>query len=456
MAGVGFELRKMLVKDAYISAFKAYLYAAFVSSGPWLISSICLVVLGIYRGTGFGRVEHEIFRSTVLYTFAFSLIYIGFIQLVCARYLADQSYEKGHIYTLRTFFTATALVLAGAAPFSIVGYWTFAFEPLYKATAIILFMIISMIWLALVFLASVKDYAAITMAFLVGAVASVGGAMFLGSKLGLDGFLIGFTLGQALIFFGLLARLLALFPASTIWDKGLVSAFKRHWDLCLIGAIYNLAIWIDKFIFWFAPDARLLTPWLRTHDFYEAPIFFSYLTILPTLVIFMLKIETKFYVHYRNYYANVVEKKSYTSILAEKGLLVKMLKEQIRGLFIVQGSITGLCIVFAPQIVDVIKLSAAQVPLMRVALLGAFLQILLLLSIIVLFNFDLRKRVLAIAVFFLLTNAGLTWLSLGMGVPFYGYGYGCACLLSALLALKLLAHALENLEFITFAKHPVG
>lgn len=456
MAGIGFELRKMLVKDSYLSVFKAYLYAALVSSGPWLISILCLAVLGIYRGTGFGHHEHDIFRSTVLYTFAFSLIYIGFIQLVCTRYLADQLYEKAHLHTLRTFFTSLVLTLAGAAPLAIIGYWTFAFTPLYKAVAVILFLIICMIWISMVFLSAVKDYLDITMAFLIGAVASVAGAMLLGRKLGLDGYLIGFTLGQSLIFFWLLARLLAEFPATNIWDKGLLRYFKRYWDLFLIGFVYNLAIWIDKFLFWLAPDARLITPWLKTHDLYEAPIFFSYLTIVPTLAIFLVKIETRFYEHYRTYYAKVMEKRNLATILAEKGMMVQMLKDQARELMIVQGSITGLCMVFAPQIVDVIRLSAVQVPLLRICLVGAFLQILLLLVIIVLFYFDLRKRVLIVTLFFLVSNAGLTWWSIQLGQLFYGYGYCYACFFSLLLAFKMLSNALNDLEYLTFAKQPIA
>jgi uncharacterized membrane protein len=133
-----------------------------------------------------------------------------------------------------------------------------------------------------------------------------------------------------------------------------------------------------------------------------------------------------------------------------------MLRDQVREVFIVQGAITGLCMVFTPQIVDVINLSPEQVPLLRVCLLGAFLQILLLLVIIVLFYFDLRKRVLFTTLFFLLSNAGLTWCTIRMGPLFYGYGYCFACFISVLLAFKFLSNALDNLEYITIAKQPIA
>ena len=98
MAGIGFELKKILRKQTFLSEFTAYLYAAMVSSGPWLMSIICLAVLGMYRGSGLvGVREHEIFRATVIYTYAFSLIFVGLVQLVVTRYLAD---DPRHILDL--------------------------------------------------------------------------------------------------------------------------------------------------------------------------------------------------------------------------------------------------------------------------------------------------------------------------------------------------------------------
>ena len=46
MAGIGFELKKILRHETFISELAAYLYAATVSTGPWLISVITLAVLG--------------------------------------------------------------------------------------------------------------------------------------------------------------------------------------------------------------------------------------------------------------------------------------------------------------------------------------------------------------------------------------------------------------------------
>jgi len=47
MAGIGFELRKILKGDSYLSLVQAYAYAGVISSGPWVLSIIGILVVGV-------------------------------------------------------------------------------------------------------------------------------------------------------------------------------------------------------------------------------------------------------------------------------------------------------------------------------------------------------------------------------------------------------------------------
>ena len=38
MAGIGFELRKILQRDSLLSLIQAYVYAGIISSGAWMLS----------------------------------------------------------------------------------------------------------------------------------------------------------------------------------------------------------------------------------------------------------------------------------------------------------------------------------------------------------------------------------------------------------------------------------
>ncbi len=456
MAGIGFELRKMLRRDSYLAEMSAYLYAAMVSSGPWLMSVLCLAVLGLYSYSGFSRLEQDIFRTTIVYVYAFTLIYVGFIQLVVTRYLADRFYLNDERITLTAFYTSALIALAAGTVICGTALWFFELTSTYKIIALILFLIVAMIWLAMIFLSAVKDFRSIVQAFAVGTTVSVGGAFFFYPIMGLEGYLLGYTVGQALIFFWLLARLLAEFPPARVWDSAMLRYFVKYWELALIGMLFNLAIWIDKMLFWIAPDSRLIVPYLRTHDLYEGPIFFAYLTIVPSLAIFLVKVETKFYEHYHDYFAKIVSKKELSSVIKEKQGMIIMLKESLREILIVQGSLTLLCLLMAPDFITMVGLSPLQKPLLQIALVGALLQVLLSVAVIILFYFDLRKEVLAVTLVFLFTNAGLTWLTIKLGFTFYGYGYCYSCFISLMFSFYIVSRSVRDLEYITFSSQPLA
>ena len=67
MAGIGFELRKILAKPGYLNTLRAYGYAALISSGPWVLSIVSLSFLGIVcRGMASDK-QMELVFSSVTY-----------------------------------------------------------------------------------------------------------------------------------------------------------------------------------------------------------------------------------------------------------------------------------------------------------------------------------------------------------------------------------------------------
>src|SRR5687767_8615886 len=93
MAGIGFELGKILAKPGYANLFRAYGYAALIGSGPWVFSILSLALLGILlRGTT-AREELDLFFLAVTYIYGFSLIMTGPTQMVLTRYAADRHFD---------------------------------------------------------------------------------------------------------------------------------------------------------------------------------------------------------------------------------------------------------------------------------------------------------------------------------------------------------------------------
>ena len=46
MAGIGFELRKLLKRDSYLSLIQAYTYAGIIGAGPWVLSILGVQAIG--------------------------------------------------------------------------------------------------------------------------------------------------------------------------------------------------------------------------------------------------------------------------------------------------------------------------------------------------------------------------------------------------------------------------
>ncbi len=90
MAGIGFELRRMLdERKGFLAKTRAYVAAGLISSGPWLMTILTLTLL--HLASPFLGVTSSIkmFRSIVTYCFAFSLILQGVGQMAITRWVAD-------------------------------------------------------------------------------------------------------------------------------------------------------------------------------------------------------------------------------------------------------------------------------------------------------------------------------------------------------------------------------
>src|SRR5690606_4628947 len=83
---------------------------------------------------------------------------------------------------------------------------------------------------------------------------------------------------------------------------------RRHAFLTLaaVGLLYNLGIWADKFVFWMNPGTSepVIGP-LRSSVVYDLPIFLAYLSIIPGMAVFLMRIETDFAEQYDNYFATI-------------------------------------------------------------------------------------------------------------------------------------------------------
>jgi uncharacterized membrane protein len=457
MAGIGFTMRRMLRSQGLGGPMRAFGYAVVIGSGPWLSSSLAMAILASWSATfgGSGGTD-RVFLAIVAYCFAFSLIGVGACQMVACRFLADCLFERRWDDLAPSFVQLLVPLLLVQ---SLIAWVFLQFVPVsltLRVTTVVLYAALNATWLVMVFLSAAHDYRRIAQAFGMGLLVSVVAGVTGGAHWGLTGKLIGFTFGNVIVFFALLQRLDREFGWPVATTPRLWAYFRKYWQLVVVGFAYNLGVWIDKILFWYQPGpSEQAAGLLRIAPVYDNAIFLAFLSILPAVGLFLLKVETDFYDAYRGYFSAVAARDSLSAILAAKARMVASLKGNLGLLLKIQGLLTVTLVLFTPEVMRMASSSWASTFVFRIGLLGAFFHVLHLSALTLLLYFDDRSSAMYLALTFLVTNGLFTWVAFYGGLPAYGYGYAVASAVTLVTGLWLLDRAVRNLEWRVFMDQPL-
>lgn len=454
MAGIGFELRKLLKKQTYSGLLQAYAFAGLISSGPWVLSIIGIMLIGLFSlGSIAPKEAISQFQVTVTYLFLISLIGTGLVQLSFTRFVADRTFDKNEAAILPNFngliLVAVSVSLLLAIPFA--AFFFSGQTVLFRMLFVMGLAVMSSIWIATVFLTGMKHYRAIVLIFLLGYSATLGLALLFKPWLGMDGLLLGFVLGHYLLLMGMIWLVYRnyhsdLFIAFDIWKPGAM-----YLSLMATGFFFNLGAWVDKLMFWYYPSTgqQVIGP-LNASVIYDFPIFLSYLSVIPGMAVFLVRIETDFVEYYIKFYDAVREGATLDYIERMRNHMVYHVQ---RGLFDI-AKIQSIAVLVTFALGDVllgwIGISSLYLPLLYVDVVGAALQVVLLGILNVLFYLDQRRAVLLLTIMLPVTNVVFTALSLKLGAAWFGYGFALAMLVTVLTGVWILNRKLDKLEYQTF------
>lgn len=453
MAGIGFELRKILKRDNLLSLLQAYSYAAVISSGPWILSIVGILLIGILS---YSVVVPNIlitqFQVSVTYVIAASLVFTGPFQLAFTRFAADRLFEKNHDMVLPNFHAVALMVTVIGGVLGILSI-VFLFPEqtiLYRLLLLAAFVLMSNIWIATIFLSGMKQYQAIVLIYLAGYTVTVAAALSL-RFLGLEGLMIGFVTGQTLMMSGMIILILRNFPASRFIAFDFFDSKLFYPALCAIGFFYNLGVWVDKFIFWYTADtSQVIIGPLRASIIYDLPVFLAYLSIIPGMAIFLVRMETDFVEYYDAFY-NAVRSGGALEIIEEhRNSMVETIRLGIFEIIKIQALAALALFVLGERILSWMGISTLYLPLLYIDVIAASLQVVLLGVLNVFFYLDKRRIVLGLTTAFVLLNIALTKVSILLGPAFYGYGFALALLAVVLAGFICLSRTMEKLEYQTF------
>ncbi|MFM2052378.1 MAG: hypothetical protein RL456_415 [Pseudomonadota bacterium] len=452
MAGIGFELRKLLRRDSYAGLVQAYAYAGIISSGPWVLSIIGILLIGVLSAISVPDREITQFQVTVTYLIMLSLVLTGPIQLSFTRWVADRLFERRQDLIAPNFLGALLLVVSGVGVLGLAAVMLLfpGQTNLYRATFCAGLVIMGGIWLTTIFLSGMKQYKTIVALFGLGYGVTVVAALLL-RRLGLEGLLLGFVGGQFVLLSGMLVMVLRTLPAERLIAFDFLRRGAMHVSLIWVGLLYNLGVWADKLVFWAWPDVSqaIIGP-LRASIIYDMPAFLAYLAIIPGMAVFLVRIETDFVEYYERFYDAVREGGSLGYIQRMRDEMVFTIRQGLYEILKIQGITVILVILAAPKVLEWLGISHLYLPLLYLDVVAASLQVVLLGLLNIFFYLDRRRVVFGLTALLLALNVGLSALTLHLGAAFYGYGVALAMMVTVFVAMLALESKLHRLEYETF------
>lgn len=446
MAGIGFKLKRILLKEFFITDLATFLYSILITAGPWVISSISLLIIFNFIG-----VKDKFFVGSTAYSFIFSMVLSGGFSFLIIRIVADLTYEKKYDEIYSNYSGAIILIfilsaILAALFFIINDGYTFQ----QKFAASYLFVVLSLIWTQTIFLSATEDYRPAAFSFISGFSIAVILSYFLK---GLDnGALISFDIGMGIILFIQNLYIVRSFKRSGKPSFYFLRNFKKYPQNLFIGFLYYFSVWIDDIIAWFK-SGEILSPGFRFSTMYDLPMFLAYLFIIPALSMFVLQIETEFYLEYRRFYMNIEQNKPFRNLVLQKRRIQDAFNHSIKNILTVQFSVASIGLLLSPIISQNLGFSDVSFNVLRLGIIGASFNSLFLTLILVTLYFDFRDIVLESVILTFVINLSLSILTFEK-IP--GFGFALAFLLGLLYISLRFYRRFNELIFYVYMTQPTN
>ncbi|CAH0119446.1 MULTISPECIES: exopolysaccharide Pel transporter PelG [unclassified Paenibacillus] len=458
MAGVGFELRKLYEKEGVFNRLKAYVFSSVITVGP--LCSCMLAVAAIQwmmieRGAHYN--ERELFFSGLVYAFVFSYIFHSAIGMLMTRTVSDMIYEQRYGEILPSVFGGLKILLPAAA---LGGGAFLIWSPLpvsYKLPLYINFMELIVIWHLTVYVSAIKRFKAVFYAFLTGmavALAAAWGWLSWTNAPTAADMTLCLAGGWLITMLWLLGVVKESFRVrAQAPDFAWLQRARQYPSLIAAGLLGTLGLYSHQFVYWLTNGRWVQDAFLMTPE-YDAAVFYAFLSITPTLVMFVVSLETNFYPKCREFYDSVLGQGSIADIESAHKDIGRMLTQELVLIMGIQLVCSIVAIALGIRLLPMVGFLSTQIETYTVLVMAFYAFVIYNVLSLVLLYFDDRKGVLALAgAFFAMIVVFSAGAALLQADP--SFAVFCASSLSLLFALARLSYILKNLLYYTFSSQPL-
>lgn len=456
MAGIGFELKKIYQKRTVTAQLKGAFYSIFATIGHVLMIILVLGLLKyILRDSFLTSYDDNLYSEIVVYAFIFPLIFTSGISSVLSRYLADKIYQKEvldisasvvgvlSLYTL-LFSLPGILLLSSAEDLTLV----------LKVCAYLLYMNMGIIFLLMVYVSALKDYASIAYSFVVG----MGLIVFLvyGTKDWIsettylvEWLILYFVIGTSLTAAGIFRAVRKKFPVRGGNYFGFLLYIKKYPALFVSALAYTLMLYAQNFLFWYhEPTKEKVSVFLFSGDFDLATAFAVY-TVLPAAVLFMVRTEVYFYDTYAAY-IHAVNTKTGIEIKHFRRQMERSMWEELLFSFEIQGILSLVLLLVGLIAFPYFGVPALTLDVFPFLVVGLYLLYFSMLMGTLMQYFENYLDPMRIFLLGLLLTVLFGGITLRMGKEFYGLGILFSSLATLFLSVHMLKKTVQDIDLHIF------
>lgn len=459
MAGIGFELRKLFDDDdSFTGYIKAITFSTFISVGPFVAMILTINILNLISKLVFDDpLEQSLFITTLVYSFIFSqLVSIPF-QFFVTRYISDRFYEKEYKRVRPSFIGVSKIIILLSLALGIMFFWKKDLPLYYKYISIGILITLSLLWTITTYISILKDYVYISKIYFYSSVLSMI-VFFITTKYPImfsehrvaGNMLVSFFVGILFSLHMLTNYFFSIFKEGEGGEYEFLGYLKNYSSLLFTGLFYILGTWIHVIINWFSPWAIDIGYGYRTTLHYENAVFYSFLLTIPSIVFFVVFIETRFFDIYQKYYALTLKNGTLEEIEKERKNMHRKLHKEISYALEMQIFITVTAILFSRYFIIYHGVSTELIEIFKVVSFGAVGNVYIIIMISIFFYFNALKSALKVTGLFFLLNTTLTLIFINFGKEYIGLGFFLGSVISVLYALQLFDKIIDGLNYTTF------
>lgn len=459
MAGIGFELKKLFSKKGLLNNIKAYLYSTMVTIGPFILCTTMITFLQILlKFLDIDFKNRELFLATTVYAFIFSQIISSGFAMIITRYIADKLYKSEFEDILSSLYGVIIINLVIGGILGLLFLYNKKLDFYIKITSYLLYIQLIIMWLLTVYLTALKDFIKIFKGYISGVITSILLAYVLlkfsniNSTLSL---LISLDLGIFMIITLLFSYIKTFFKISSKKYFMFLNYIDKYPELFFTNFFYILSVYIHNFIFWQSKIRVIVENTYVYAPIYDVPTFYAFISIMPSMIIFVVSIETVFYKKYRAYYSLVTGNGNFNDIENARKNMTKVLWSELRNIMQLQLGFSILAIVLGNIFLPRIGIIQLSLDIFNILVLATYSNSIYLIILLIMLYFEDRKGAILSSIIFLITNITFTNITLNYGETYYGLGFFISAFITLIFAVSRLIYFIRNIHYFTFCSQPI-